>query len=311
MTYVKVNKLHTLTGHNDCVYSLEPAELPEQFFSAAGDGMVALWNMQQPDLGKLVAKLPNSIYALHYHQVSGYLIVGHNYEGIHVIDWKQNKELASLKISPSAIFDIKSHGNTIFIASGDGTVHLLDLANMKLLTQLKLSDKSARTIAINTRLNEMAVGYSDHIIRIFNLNDLQLKKEIASHTNSVFSLLYSPDGEQLLSAARDARIKLWDAAGGYQLLNEVVAHMYAINHLQFSADGKHFVTCSMDKSIKVWNAAAMKLLKVIDRARHAGHGTSVNKLYWSAYNNYLVSASDDRHISLWDIQFNDQITHTV
>ena len=311
MTQVEVNKLHTLTGHNDCVYTLEPAEVPHQFFSAAGDGLVALWNMQEPEQGKLVAKLPNSVYALHYHEPSGYLIVGHNYEGVHVIDWKQNKEIASLKISTAAIFDIKSYGNTIFIAGGDGILHLLDLANMKILTQIKASEKSARTIAINTLLNEIAIGYSDHIIRIFNLDDMRLKKEIASHTNSVFSLVYSPDNEQLLSASRDARIKLWDARGGYQLLNEVVAHMYAINHLHFSADGKHFVTCSMDKSIKVWDAVSMKLLKVIDRARHAGHGTSVNKLYWSAYNNYLVSASDDRNISLWDIRFNDQITHTV
>jgi WD40 repeat protein len=59
----------------------------------------------------------------------------------------------------------------------------------------------------------------------------------------------------------------------------------------------------MDKSIKVWNSNEFKLLKVIDKARHAGHGTSVNKLVWTSFNNQLVSASDDRTLSIWQIIF--------
>jgi WD40 repeat protein len=59
----------------------------------------------------------------------------------------------------------------------------------------------------------------------------------------------------------------------------------------------------MDKSIKVWDLEELKLLKVIDKARHAGHGTSVNKLLWNT--NMLLSASDDRSISAWDMEFKD------
>ena len=62
----------------------------------------------------------------------------------------------------------------------------------------------------------------------------------------------------------------------------------------------------MDKSIKVWDAEALKLLKVIDRSRHAGHGTSVNKVLWTNYNDQLLSASDDRTISVWNINFEKQ-----
>ncbi|MBV6643618.1 MAG: WD40 repeat domain-containing protein, partial [Cyclobacteriaceae bacterium] len=91
-----------------------------------------------------------------------------------------------------------------------------------------------------------------------------------------------------------------------QLVEEIPAHMYAINHIHFRADGQYFVSCSMDKSIKVWDAHRFKLLKVIDKARHAGHGTSVNKLLWMPYNNWVVSCSDDRTISIWDVNFVDQ-----
>jgi WD40 repeat protein len=47
----------------------------------------------------------------------------------------------------------------------------------------------------------------------------------------------------------------------------------------------------------------LRLLKVIDRARHAGHGTSVNKVLWTSHEDQLVSASDDRTISIWNIIF--------
>lgn len=127
--------------------------------------------------------------------------------------------------------------------------------------------------------------------------------ECAGHTNSVFTLAYTPDGRFLLSAGRDAHLKAWDAHEGYRHHNDVVAHLFAINNLDFSPDGKHFVTCSLDKSIKVWRTADLTLLKVIDKARHAGHGTSVNRVLWTTYKDQVLSASDDRTISSWDVIF--------
>src|SRR5690606_37309009 len=118
---------------------------------------------------------------------------------------------------------------------------------------------------------------------------------------SVFTVRYSPDGRFLLTAGRDAHFRVWDVKQDYQLVQDVAAHMYALNHIDFSPDGSMFATCSMDKSIKLWDAATFRLLKVIDRSRHAGHGTSVNKLLWSSFENLLLSASDDRMISVWEI----------
>ena len=107
-----------------------------------------------------------------------------------------------------------------------------------------------------------------------------------------------------MSTSRDATLKIWNVEENYTLQESIVAHMYTINHLAYSPNGKYFATCSKDKSIKIWDAQSFRLLKVIDKARHAGHGTSVNKLYWSSYKNQLISCSDDRTISTWDIEFN-------
>jgi WD40 repeat protein len=302
MTQVQIKRLHALTGHKDAVYTLEGGGDPARFFSGAGDGMVVGWNLTAPEHGELIARLPNSVYALHYLPAAETLVAGHNYEGIHLLDWKNKKELASLKVGPAAIFDIRSLGDKLLLACGDGTVIQVDLRTLTVDKRVAASGKSARTIAINPATGEVAVGFSDHWIRVYD-EHLSLKAEWVAHKNSVFTLRYSPDWKQLLSGSRDARLKIWDVDAGYKSAGEVVAHMYAINHIEFSPDGKHFVTCSMDKSIKVWDAQAFRLLKVIDKARHAGHGTSVNKLLWTQHDNQLLSASDDRSISVWQIIF--------
>jgi len=302
MTQVQIKRLHSLTGHRNAVYTLHRADRDSTFFSAGGDGMVAHWDLEQPENGDLIAKLPNSVYALHYLPDTDTLIAGHNYEGIHLLDWRNKKERASLKLTAAAIFDLQSWDDRLFVGTGDGHVVMVDLRTLTIARAVKLSEKSARTIAINRKKGEIAVGYSDHFIRVFD-EELSLKQAWEAHGNSIFSLRYSPGGEWLISGARDARLKVWAVDSSYEKVEEIVAHMYAINHIDFSPDGKHFVTCSMDKSIKVWDTEALRLLKVIDRARHAGHGTSVNKLLWTNHHDQLLSASDDRSISVWEVIF--------
>lgn len=299
---ITVNKIHTLTGHNDCVYTVVPAGDDQHIFTAAGDGMVAVWDLHHPGDGYLIAKVPNSVYALHHHP-SGVLIAGQNYEGIHILDWKNKKELGSLKLGPAAIFDITSVGNEVWVAGGDGVVRVISLDDLLILKTIRLSEARIRSLAIHPFNGTVAVGSSDFMIRILDLETGAIKKEWRAHTNSVFTVRYSPDGKTLLSAGRDARLKAWAVDDDYSETGSVVAHLYAINSIDFDTEGKYFVTCSLDKSIKVWAGESLRLLKVIDRSRHAGHGTSVNKVLWTGTGNKIISASDDRTVSIWEIIF--------
>jgi WD40 repeat protein len=302
MSQVQVQRITTLSGHRDAIYALDGVEHSPIFFSGSGDGMIVQWKFGEEE-GKQIAKMNSSIYALRHDPVSGYLLAGHNFEGLHLLDWRTGKEVGSIKLATAAIFDVAVFGNLAVVACGDGVVHVVDTRNMTLIKVLVASTKSARSISVNQATSEIAIGYSDNFIRIFRLDDFSLRMAIPAHENSVFCVRYSADGRWLLSGSRDARLKQWNVLEGYGLHKEVAAHLFAINDLRFSPDGKHFVTCSMDKSVKVWRTDDLTLLKVIDKARHAGHGTSVNKLLWSSFNNQIVSASDDRTISIWDVIF--------
>ncbi len=300
--HIQVEKLDTFSGHRDGVYAIERSADASHFFSAGGDGLVVRWNLQTPDLGELMAQVPASIYALGWDARREYLWIGQNFDGIHVIDVRDKKELAATKITSAAIFCIVLVDDTAYVGLADGTVVVMDALSFAVRKHIKASDKSVRSIAVNQVAQHLAVAYSDNTIKIFKLEDFSLQKVIEAHQNSVFCIKYSPDYQFLLSGSRDAHLKVWDVANDYALHKDIVAHLFAINDICFSPDGRFFATASMDKSIKIWDSQQFRLLKVIDKARHAGHGTSVNKLWWSSHKGLLVSASDDKRVSVWKIE---------
>jgi len=297
---VKVTKLHTLFGHNDCIFALSEGVHEDFFYTGAGDGLVVEWDLKSPKDGRLIAKLPHSVYALTIDRSRNCLILGHNFQGIHIIDLAQHKEIWSLKITESAIFDLKVIGDELFVGTGDGVLIIVDLIHQQVKKHLKLSQKSLRVMSFNKKLGHLAIGSSDHSIIILDLNTQMPIEKLIGHTNSVFALSYSPDGKCLISGGRDAHLIAWET-NSYKQINRVVAHLFAINYLAFKESGEYFITCSMDKSLKVWKTDNLQLLKVIDKARHAGHGTSINKVYWSTFNHQIISVSDDRTISVWEI----------
>jgi WD repeat-containing protein 61 len=305
MAKIEVNKLQTLTGHNDCIYALTEGSDPRFFYTGSGDGMVVEWDLDLPKDGKLIAKLANSVYTLQVDHVRNWLFIGHNFEGIHVIDLNDNKEIWSLKLTDQAIFDIKVVGNEAYIGAADGVLTVVDIELRAIKKHIKLSSKSIRVMAVAIGKKHLAIGLSDHSIKILDLaNDFQPIANLVGHTNSVFALSYSPDEMLLASGSRDVNLKFWNSTD-FTLVESIVAHLYAINYLSFNEDGNMLVTCSMDKSMKIWETAERKLLKVIDKARNAGHGTSINKVVWSTYNGNIISVSDDRTISIWQIQVNN------
>lgn len=305
MQSIEVEKIGMYSGHTDCIYGLLKGLTPHQFFTAGADGLVVSWDMMSPDQGELVAKVANSVYAMALDADNQRLWVGQNFQGVHLIDCATRKEIRSAAITDSYIFSILQHDNLLYCACGDGAVVILDAHQLSVVRRLVYSSKSARTLALSKDGQHLAIGYSDNFIRVVSLKNAELIHEIPAHDNSVFSLAYSPDGRHLLSGSRDARLKIWNVNTGYALQQSIVAHMYAINDIAFSPDGRYFVTCSMDKSIKIWDAKVFRLLKVIDKARHAGHGTSVNKVLWTEFNGYIVSGSDDRNVSIWNVNIPD------
>lgn len=299
MPKLKVEKLHTFSGHTDCVYTLTHSNSTNIFFSAGADGQVVKWDIENPDEGKVIAKVDSSIYSLCFHEEKNWLIIGQNFEGIHIINLTNNKLVKSIQLTKSAIFDIKVKKDLLAIACGNGELILLELCNFTSIAKLKLSEKSARSLEIVK--GKLFIGYSDHNIRVIDLINYKLIKEWKAHQNSVFSLKYISKTNELLSVGRDAQINSWNIESFQKNIDTIPAHMYTINHIVDNKSETWFASCSMDKSVKIWDTYTKTLLKVIDKQKYPSHGTSINKLLWIDEQK-LICCSDDRKITLWNIE---------
>ena len=166
---------------------------------------------------------------------------------------------------------------------------------------LKVSADTVRCISISPDEKQAAFGCRDNAIKIYDLEDYTLIKELKGHTMPVFALAYEPSGRYLVSGGRDAQLKIWDT-GNYELLQNIPAHLFAVNSISFHKTEPYFATASMDKSIKIWGADDFKLYRTISREKgYAGHQLSINKLAWD--NNKLISVSDDKRVIIWAINF--------
>ena len=70
--------------------------------------------------------------------------------------------------------------------------------------------------------------------------------------SSVYALTISPDGQYLVSAGEDRRIRLWDLTAG-SMIKELRGHTDTVYSLAFSADGTLLSSGGLDNSVKVWD----------------------------------------------------------
>ena len=299
---VSIKKIAQLTGHESGIYWLGAGRSEHHFLSVAGDGWLVEWDLRNPELGKLLAKVETQAFSALLLKKQQGTIIGNMNGGVHWINLEEPEQTRNILHHQKGTFAIQAVGNQILTAGGGGTLTRWN-AEGRAMESYQLSNKSLRTIAFYAERNEGAVGASDGNIYLLNATSFELKKTLLqAHNNSVFSLAYSPDGNYLLSGGRDAHLNIWITEADFQQHSSRPAHLFTINDICYSPDGKYFATASRDKTLKIWNAHTFELLKVIEMIRDKGHLNSVNAVYWSAYNNYLLSASDDRSIIVWQVE---------
>lgn len=295
---MKIERLDTFAGHRGAIYALSSGLEPYYIYSAGSDGWVVQWNLQKPDLGKVVAQISGSVFAMAFDAASGILWVGQNFEGIHGILVSDQSRVFSIQLPSLSIYAIEIVDGQVWLGHQDGLITVVDQETQAVKKRIKAGESNVRSFCPLPN-GTIAVGASDGFIRIFDLA-FNLNHAWRAHQTTVFSMVYQSESATLVSAGRDAYLKKWNLAG--ELQGEAVpAHIYSINTLVQSPCGSYLATGSMDKTIKIWDAGTLRLMKVLDYARYGGHKNSINRLIWSAFEDLLVSASDDKNISVWKI----------
>jgi len=299
---VTIEAVHRLTGHNGSIFCVGALEADRYFFSAGGDGWVARWDLDDPETGRLIAKVETQLFTTHFIASTNHLVLGNMNGGIHWVNLDQPDETRNIAHHQLGVFDLIEVGDHIFSAGGEGMLSRWDKFQGRSLESLYLSNQSLRCLDHCRERKEIAVGSSDHAIYLLDAESLAVKNKIPhAHENSVFSVRYHPDGKHLLSGGRDAHLRIWSLEN-YEAVQAMPAHWYTLNDIAFSPKGDLFATASRDKTIKIWDARSFELLKVLETVRDQGHINSVNNLFWSPYQHLLISASDDRTVIVWRVE---------
>ena len=300
---VQIQKKTQLTGHNSSIFKVVPFKHPHLFLSGAGDGWIVVWDLRDPEMGRLLSKVETQIFSMKYLKDHEMIVAGNMDGGIHWINLNDPDITKNIAHHKNGVFAIERVGESVLTAGGAGVLTRWDIQEQRTIESIHLTNKSLRCIAYSETRNELAIGASDHCIYLLNATDLTIKQVIEkAHENSVFTIVYSPDHQYLMSGGRDAQLRIRDIENGFKEISAQPAHWYTINHLAIHPKGHLFATASRDKTIKIWDATTFQLVKVLETVRDSGHVNSVNHLYWSNHNNELISCSDDRSIIVWTIQ---------
>jgi len=127
---------------------------------------------------------------------------------------------------------------------------------------------------------------------------------LMGHSDWVWSIAPSPDGQVLASGSKDKTIKLWDLPTG-RLVRTLTGHTNDVFSVAISPDGRTLASGSNDKTIKLWNIETGELLRTL-----AGHKSDILSVAFASDQQILASGSKDRTIRLWDLATGNSL-HTL
>jgi WD40 repeat protein len=215
--------------------------------------------------------------------------------------------LATLEKHTNRVWSVAFHPEGHLLASGgdDHTARIWDISTGQCAKTIQGHSNSIYAIALSPDQQCLASGHEDQTVRLWNLsaldlsatNDLTypLKKIFRGHTNRIFGVAFTPDGQTLATGSLDRTIKLWNVQTG-ACLKTLQGHTSWVWAIALSPDGRLVASGSYDHSVKLWDIRSGECLKTL-----LGHPSSVLSVSFSPNGQWLASGGYEQVIRLWDV----------
>jgi WD40 repeat protein len=217
----------------------------DMLFSASADKTIQTWALPEgTPKAKFDHVAPISAMAL---SKDGTRIAGVGAKIVKVWTVADGKEVGTVTLPADAKGISLSPDNTRVIVAG------MD----KLARVYELDGKLLETLAHDGAVNGVAfvdakrvvTGGADKFARLWTSSLVWQH----SHQGAVRQAIFTPKGDQIVSAGDDKTVKFWNAVDGKEVKS--LTNESAITHLSLSADATKIATAGADKNVKIWTIA--------------------------------------------------------
>jgi WD40 repeat protein len=158
----------------------------------------------------------------------------------------------------TAVFS--SNGKTVAVGNRNSATRLYDLQTGKLLHSLE--KRMSHEIKFTPDNQILAVAYVDGSIGLWDVTNGSLLRSCQAKADELYTVDWSPSGDVLATAGRNAKITLWDPRT-LTPLKELDSPEWVIR-VRFSPDGTRLFSAggsfmkSPDRKVTIWGIAAGK-----------------------------------------------------
>jgi WD40 repeat protein/DNA-binding SARP family transcriptional activator len=188
-------------------------------------------------------------------------------------------------------------GAQIVSASYDGTVRLSDVKSGRSRAVATL-DGPKYAAAIDASGERIAIGGATPLV--IQTPDGSARLRLRGQRAYVNALVFSPDGQHLLTGSDDGTARIWNARSG-RLERTLRGHEGVVRGVSYSDDGQWTATAGSDGTVRVWPADGGDAVILV------GHEGAVNTARFDRRGDRLVSAGDDGTIRIWDAAGGDAL----
>ncbi|MGC9943674.1 MAG: serine/threonine-protein kinase, partial [Verrucomicrobiota bacterium] len=135
------------------------------------------------------------------------------------------------------------------------SIQCLDLTTGREIWQTEhLADDGLTALAVSPDGRTLASdsGFADPSIRVWDATTGRLVKELEGHTSWISKLVFTQDGNQLVSAAADQTIRFWDTAT-WKVARVLRGHQDEIHAVAISETAHLVASVSKDGELMLWN----------------------------------------------------------
>ncbi|GBG68516.1 hypothetical protein CBR_g3060 [Chara braunii] len=146
-----------------------------------------------------------------------------------------------------------------------------------------------------TTATQIAVGYADGSIRIWDILKGSCEVLLNGHKSAVTALRYNASGEMLASGAKDTDVIIWDV-GGEAGLFRLRGHRDQVTDVVFLERSQKVVSCSKDTFVRVWDLNTQLCVQTV-----VGHRSEVWSVDVDPEETRLITGSTDVEMRVYSI----------